>query len=70
MSPMNSEPNNHSSHTHEAVNQAINRYMDERYDLKIRREQYRHDWKITIFSVISGAIGGLITSLIFWFVTK
>ncbi len=33
-------------------------------------EQRRHNWKIALFSTIGGSIAGLITSLIFWLITK
>lgn len=34
-----------------------------------KKAQVRHDWSITIFSTIAGAVAGLITSLIFWLIT-
>lgn len=33
-----------------------------------RRREYRHDWRIAVFSVIGGAVSGGIVSLIFWLV--
>lgn len=35
-----------------------------------RKRQFRHDWRIALFSILGGAISGFITSLIFWLVTK
>ncbi len=34
------------------------------------KRQYRHNWKITIFNTLGGAVAGLITSIIFWLITK
>ena len=34
------------------------------------KEQRQHDWKIAVFSTMGGSIAGLITSLIFWLITK
>ena len=38
-------------------------------EAKIKR-QFAHDWKIALFGTIGGAIAGLITSFIFWWITK
>lgn len=35
---------------------------------KIRKEGYRHTWKVAVFSSVFGAIAGFIASLIFWFI--
>jgi hypothetical protein len=40
-----------------------------KYDESIRKKQNRHDWLIAIFNILGGAVGGLVTSLIFWFIT-
>ena len=37
---------------------------------RIRKEAYRHDWKIAIFGIVGGGIMGLITSFIFGLCTK
>ncbi len=34
------------------------------------KSQRRHDWKIAIFNTFGGAIAGLVTSIIFWLITK
>lgn len=34
------------------------------------KQQFRHDWKVEIFSVLGGSVAGLITSLIFWLITS
>lgn len=34
------------------------------------KKQFAHDWKIAIFGAVGGAIAGLITSFIFWLITK
>lgn len=34
------------------------------------KKQRKHDWIIAIFSTISGGIMGLISSIIFWLITK
>lgn len=35
-----------------------------------RQKQIQHDWKIAIFNTFGGAVAGLVTSLIFWLITK
>lgn len=35
----------------------------------LRKEQRRHDWLVASFGVIGGGVMGLITSLLFWFIT-
>lgn len=35
-----------------------------------RKRQFRHDWMIATFSSVSGAVFGLITSVIFWLIEK
>lgn len=35
-----------------------------------RKRQFRHDWRIAIFSILGGSISGFVTSLIFWLITK
>lgn len=37
---------------------------DEKIEIK-RKKQFRHDWRIAIFSTLGGAAAGLITSIIF-----
>ena len=37
---------------------------------KLRKEQYRHEWKIAVFNTFAGGIAGLITSLVFWLITN
>lgn len=37
-------------------------------DKRIRKEGYRHNWKIAIFSSVCGGISGLLGSLLFWFI--
>ena len=37
---------------------------------KLRKQQYRHDWKIAIFNTIAGGVAGFITSLVFWLIKK
>ncbi len=34
------------------------------------KKQFAHDWKIAVFGTIGGAVSGLITSFIFWWITK
>ncbi|MBQ7799654.1 MAG: hypothetical protein IJ370_04105 [Oscillospiraceae bacterium] len=34
------------------------------------KKQFAHDWKIALFGTIGGAVSGLITSFIFWLITK
>lgn len=38
--------------------------MDEAKARAERKEKYRHDWAIAIFSFLGGAVSGLITTLI------
>lgn len=42
----------------------------ELHEKKLKKMQFRHNWKIAIFNTIGGAIAGFITSLIFWLLTK
>lgn len=35
-----------------------------------RKRQFRHDWLLAMFSALSGAIFGFLTSLAFWFIEK
>lgn len=55
-------------------NQHINDVMMQPFksaeENKRLKQQFRHDWKITFFNVFGGAIAGLITSIIFWLITK
>ena len=55
-------------------NEHINNVMMQQFksatETKRIKQQFRHDWKITIFNVLGGAISGLITSVIFWLITK
>jgi hypothetical protein len=47
--------------------------MEDLTDLKENeklRKQHSHDWKIAIFNVLAGGVAGLITSIIFWLITK
>ena len=37
-------------------------------DKSIRKEGYRHNWKIAVFSSVCGGISGLLGSLLFWFI--
>lgn len=39
-------------------------------DEQLRKEQYRHNWRVAICSSICGAISGLITSIVFWLITS
>ena len=35
-----------------------------------KKEQRQHEYRLTLFNIIGGGIAGLITSLIFWLITK
>ena len=35
-----------------------------------RNKEHCHQWKIAIFNTIGGAVAGLITSILFWLITK
>ncbi len=35
---------------------------------QIRKEGYRHNWKIAVFSSLFGGISGFLASLLFWFI--
>lgn len=37
---------------------------------ELRKRQLRHDWKIAIFSVVGGTVGGIISSLVFSLITS
>lgn len=46
------------------------------YELKCAKEEYerkrqfRHDWVLALFSAVSGAVFGFLTSFIFWIIEK
>lgn len=40
--------------------------LEEEKQKTLKHQQFMHDWKIAIFSLVGGAISGFITSLIFW----
>lgn len=52
----------------------LQQYNAQKAALKNKKEfskkQFRHDWKIEIFSTLGGAIAGFLTSLIFWLLAK
>ena len=52
--------------THMAVIQGIN----EANAASEQKQQFRHDWRLAIFNTVAGGIAGLITSIIFWLITK
>lgn len=35
---------------------------------QIRKEGYRHNWKVAVFSSLFGSISGFLASLLFWFI--
>ena len=35
-----------------------------------RKREFRHDWLIASFSIVTGTISGLLGSLIFWLIAK
>lgn len=37
---------------------------------EIRKEMYRHNWRIAVFSSLFGAAAGFVTSLLFWLIEK
>lgn len=51
-------------------NVVVEKELKESKETALMKKQYRHDWIIAIFSTLGGAIAGLITSLIFWLLTK
>ena len=65
---MNNDPSTPSNGiiTHMAVMQSMN----EANAASEQKQQFRHDWKIAIFNTVAGGIAGLITSIIFWLITK
>lgn len=42
--------------------------LKEAKEKEIRKEGYKHNWKVAVFSSVFGAIAGFIASLIFWFI--
>ena len=36
----------------------------------LQKQQFRHNWRVTIFSTIAGGVAGFLTSLAFWLITK
>lgn len=45
-------------------------YYETEGEHKAKLSSIRHNWKLQIFSTIAGAVAGLATSIIFWFITK
>lgn len=56
--------------TAESYAKAKQDIANRKYEEKIRKKQNRHDWLISIVGILGGAASGLITSLIFWLITK
>lgn len=36
----------------------------------LRKKQFKHDWLLACFSIVTGAISGIISSAIFWLITS
>ena len=43
---------------------------DKEEQLSQLNKQHKHEWKIAVFNTLGGAIAGLITSIMFWLITK
>lgn len=41
----------------------------EEIEAEQRKKQFKHDWRIAIFSCVGGGVMGLATSVIFWLLT-
>lgn len=39
-------------------------------EIESQERLFRHEWKIAIFNTIAGGVAGLITSVIFWLISK
>lgn len=50
--------------------EVLEKILSDQEAAKLRKEQYRHDWKISIFNTCAGGLAGLITSVIFWLITN
>jgi len=59
-----------SNHYRDHLNNVMSQSFKSFEDAKLQNKQFRHDIKITIISTILGAVSGLITSVIFWLITK
>lgn len=46
------------------------RLQKEQLEREMQERQFRHDWKIAIFSAVAGGFAGLITSVVFWLITQ
>lgn len=44
--------------------------MEEAKEKELRKKQFRHDWRIAIFSLLGGGIMGFVTSFVFWIITN
>lgn len=51
-------------------NGIANQQLKESKEEELHKQQRKHDYLVTILGGISGAIFGLITSVIFWLITK
>lgn len=47
-----------------------NHLLKEAKEEELRKKQFKHDWYLAFFSIISGAVAGLISSFIFWLITN
>ena len=45
-------------------------WLKEAKEEELLKKQFRHDWFLACFSIITGAIAGLISSFIFWLITN
>ena len=52
------------------INEIMMRQFEDIKERKKLKAQYSHEWKITIFNTLGGAVAGLITSILFWLITK
>lgn len=55
---------------HHSTEHKLEVYYETEGEYIKQQKQRQHNWHLQIFSTISGAIAGFITSIIFWLITK
>ncbi len=46
----------------------LDKEVKEAKEKEIRKENYKHNWRVAVFGAVFGAIFGFIASLIFWLI--
>ncbi len=46
----------------------LDKEVIEAKEKELRKENYKHNWRVATFSAVFGAISGFVASLIFWLI--